>query len=271
MAELMSTKALNQIYTGTIYHRRFTPKDHSFTYRLFMLALDVEQMDQQQGATGVFGFSRFNPLWFNVKDYLKASFDGKTKNNDKSEPKTLFARITSKVQQLNGKSDISRITMLAQVRCFGIYFSPANFYFCYNANNDCEQMLVEVSNTPWHERHYYLVDVTKKDICEKEFQVSPFMDLDMRYHWRVKPPELTNKLLIEIENYKTHGDMNKVFAAGLAMQPKPLTSQNIFKTWCSLPVMTIKIVSSIYWQALVLVIKRIPFIGYQTLADKKRS
>ena len=65
--------------------------------------------------------------------------------------------------------------------------------------------------------------------------------------------------------------MNKVFAAGLAMQAQPLTAKNIFKTWCSLPVMTMKIIASIYWQAVKLFVKRIPFIGYQTLADKKRS
>lgn len=259
----MTEQQVNQIYTGNIYHQRFSPKAHHFNYQLFMLALDVKQMEHKQGATGVFGFSFLKPLCFNEKDYLRSEV--------KSEPKTLTERITDKVQQLNGKAAISRITMLAQVRCFGIYFSPANFYFCYDKNDVCEQMLVEVSNTPWHERHYYLVDITKEDVCEKEFQVSPFMDLNMRYHWRVIPPELDNKLFIEIKNYNTQGDMKKVFEVGLAMQPKPLTSKNIFKTWCSLPVMTIKIIASIYWQALRLFIKRIPFIGYQTLTDKKRS
>ena len=265
----MSNQRVNQIYTGKVYHQRYFPKQHSFSYKLFMLALDVEQMNKQQGATGVFGFSRFKPLWFNAKDYLTPDIG--SKNLHHGEPNSLTDRITDKVQQLGGSEDISRITMLAQVRCFGIYFSPANFYFCYNYNNECEQMLVEVSNTPWHERHYYLVDVRQKYICEKEFQVSPFLDLNMRYHWHVIPPEKNNTLHIDIENYKTHGDMKKVFAAGLAMQAKPLTAKNIFKTWCSLPVMTMKIVASIYWQAVKLFIRRIPFIGYQTLADKKRS
>ncbi|MEW6993314.1 DUF1365 domain-containing protein [Colwelliaceae bacterium MEBiC 14330] len=266
----MATKACNQIYTGKVYHHRFSPKAHGFNYKLFMLALDVAQMDMQKGAVGVFGFSPFKPLYFNANDYLKS--DSNDKNNAlSSEPITLTSRIKSKVLQLNGNSDIARITMLVQVRCFGIYFSPANFYFCYNENNECQQMLVEVSNTPWHERHYYLVDITKKDICEKEFQVSPFMDLNMRYHWQVQAPEKNKALLIEIENHNTHGDKNKIFSAGLAMQAKPLTAINIFKTWCSLPVMTIKIIASIYWQALKLFVKRIPFIGYQTLSDKKRS
>ncbi len=266
----MANKQVNHIYTGEVYHQRFSPKAHGFNYKLFMLALDVAQMDKEQGSAGIFGFSPFKPLYFNTNDYLKSV------NNDKdkvlsSEPITLTSRIKSKVLQLNGKSDICRITMLVQVRCFGIYFSPANFYFCYDGNDQCQQMLVEVSNTPWHERHYYLVDITKKDVCEKEFQVSPFMDLNMRYQWQVQAPEKNKTLLIKIENHNTHGDKKKIFSAGLAMQAKPLTAINIFKTWCSLPVMTTKIVASIYWQALKLFVKRIPFIGYQTLSDKKRS
>ncbi len=255
----MTEPRLNKIYQGNIYHRRFVPKDHRFTYGLFMLALDVKQMEHKQGAMGFFGFSWLRPLWFNEKDYLRG------------EPKPLSVRIKNKVHQLKGDTNITRITMLAQVRCFGLYFSPANFYFCYNQNDVCKQMLVEVSNTPWNERHYYLVNISKQDICEKSFQVSPFMDLNMHYHWRVIPPKDDKKLLIQIENHHALEQADKIFEASLVLKPTTLNKRNIFKTWCRYPIMTMRIVAGIYWQALNLLIKRIPFIGYQTSANKKRS
>jgi hypothetical protein len=255
----------SKIYVGNISHRRFSPKKHSFSYSIYMLALDVNEMEQQRHASWLFGYSWFHPLKFVEKDYLK------------SEPGTLNQRIRNKVTQLAGDNiDISRLVMLVQVRCFGIYFSPANFYFCYDKNENCTHMLAEVSNTPWNERHYYLVALASKaeKVSEKSFQVSPFMDLNMAYFWQVKPPcENSDKLIINIENKRKNlqnvdsdesnklGD--KLFDATLFLHKEEFTTKRLLAVWCQLPVMTIKIVASIYWQALKLFIKGIPFIGYQ--------
>jgi DUF1365 family protein len=159
---------------------------------------------------------------------------------------------------------------LVQVRCFGIYFSPANFYFCYDHNDKCTQMVAEVSNTPWNERHYYLIDLLNEETdktTKKSFQVSPFMDLDMTYFWQVIPPSnQDDKLLVKIENKKIDEESDKVsklFDATLVMRKKPFTQKSLLRIWCQLPVMTINVVLSIYWQALKLFVKRVPFIGYQ--------
>jgi hypothetical protein len=248
----------SNIYLGKVMHRRFSPKKHSFSYRLYMLALDIDDVEKSNASIGIFGFSWFHPLRFVAKDYVVG------------EPEFLSERIKEKIYTLGGHSEIQRITMLVQVRCFGIYFSPANFYFCYDNTGNCTQMLAEVSNTPWNERHYYLVNLLKKNVVptnKKMFQVSPFMDLDMTYSWRVNPPtKLNANLLINIQNRRLNEmnqDNEKIFDASLVMRKKAFTKANLFSIWCQLPIMTVKVVLSIYWQAMKLFIKRVPFIGYQ--------
>lgn len=264
----------SHIYLGKVMHRRFSPKKHSFDYRLFMLALDVADVEKAEGGFGVFGFSWYRPLRFVEKDYLKGSLQDNRKDSPKnsvtSDPLSLNDRIKMKVQQLAGHADIKRIVMLVQVRCFGIYFSPANFYFCYDQNDKCTQMLAEVSNTPWNERHYYLVDLLKAEgdkTTKKMFQVSPFMDLAMTYFWQVTPPSQgDDKLLVKIENKRINdesGTVSKLFDASLVMRRKPFTKTSLLRIWGQLPVMTMKVVATIYWQALKLFVKRVPFIGYQ--------
>lgn len=248
------------IFNGQVRHRRYAPKENSFKYNLYMLALDVDEIQQQKIPKGLFGFSWYNPIRFVEKDYLKG------------EPGSLKQRIQNKVSTLGGHWCGEKAIMLVQARCFGLYFSPANFYFCYNSVDNCQYMLAEVSNTPWNQRHYYLIDMQGQKITEKEFHVSPFMDLDMVYHWRIKAPNPKHDhLLVHIENFTTIDDkqsQSKVFDATLALTKQPFTFKSQCRVWLTLPIMTFKIVAGIYYQALKLFIKKVPFVAYQSSHKK---
>lgn len=232
------------IYQGQVRHRRFSPKSHEFNYTMTQLALDLDEVEELAASHSVFSLKKFAPMSFFQADYVK------------NEPGNLKQRIASKVSQLGGKWDGEKVTLMGQCRCFGFYFSPANFYFCYQNDGECRYMLVEVSNTPWLERHYYLVDLQSDMKTKKNFHVSPFMDLDMQYHWRVKPP--AEQVLVHIENHKDQ----KQFDATLAMKKREITKTSLFKAWLFAPLMPIKVVAGIYWQAAKLFAKRIPFIAH---------
>lgn len=232
------------IYQGVVRHRRFEPKAHAFAYNMSMLALDIDELEALAHSNKLFSLKKFSVISFFESDYIK------------NEPGSIKQRIAHKVMNLGGQWDGAKVTFIGQCRCFGFYFSPANFYFCYQEDGECRYMLVEVSNTPWLERHYYLVDLRGDMKTDKTFHVSPFMDLDMRYHWQVKPPK--NNVLIHIENHKTE----KQFDATLTMKKQQFSNGNLFKAWLVTAMMPMKVVVGIYWQALKLFAKRIPFVAH---------
>lgn len=237
------------IYQGQVRHRRFataTQPAHHFSYGLYMLALDLDELPALAAHSRLFGLERFAPLTFRRSDYL-------------GDPQlSLKEAVLQEVTRLGADASLlDSVLMLGQVRCFGLYFSPINVFFCYQGEQ-ARFALMEVHNTPWNQRHCYLVDLAKQEPTAKDFHVSPFMGMAMTYHWRITPPTLAQRgkrVLVHIENR----DPELVFDATLSLRRHDFDRTLLKATLLQWPLMTLTIVRGIYWQALRLFLKRIPY------------
>lgn len=236
------------IYTGQVFHQRSQPKVHKFDYNIYLFWLKLTEIDELSNAVN--GFSN-NKTGFSVVNFRRSDYLG---NADIALHEAVLSRMNELQSALDAEAPIltGDIFLLGQVRTFGMYFSPVNFYYLRDATGKFTHLLAEVSNTPWNKRHHYLVDLETQQDVNKAFHVSPFNPMDMIYKWQIKSP--SQNLSLHLSCYK----QTKHFEAAINMQKKPLTTKNLRQSLMSIPSMTIKTVVGIYWQALKLLIKRVP-------------
>lgn len=233
---------------GWISHRRLTPRQHAFRYRVGMFYLDLDEQPWLLSLSCWLGRSRWAPLSWRQTDYLPQL----TRNG---EPLAQAARLL--VGQATGRLPEGAVHLLTQPRCWGVSFNPVSFYFCHELDGQLAAILLEVRNTPWRERFHYVLPVQEGRggafIVAKAFHVSPFLPPDMDYHVRVLLDE--HRLRIHMENWRAE---HKVFEADLALQRLPLNRAALHRHILTFPWMSLRTVSAIYWQALRLLLKRTP-------------
>jgi uncharacterized protein len=225
------------IYEGTVRHRRFAERPHEFSYRLALAYVDLEEL-----------LPRGRLVRFERSDYL----------GDPRIP--LDEAVRALVAERTGNRPAGPIRVLTQLRSFGHCFNPVSFYYCFDeAGERVQTVVAEVTNTPWGERHAYVVERSGPGILkgdsEKVLHVSPFMDMDQRYDWRVADPGPT--LSVHIENRHASGTLagELAFDATLSMRRRPLTRRTLAGVTARYPAATARVVALIYARALRLKLK----------------
>ena len=227
------------IYKGYVRHRRYTPKNHSFSYPLFMFLLKLDEVDELVEKYRFLGTPKFSWARFKRSDYLD------------SEDLPLGNTVIQKMSSLANQQLSGDVYFLGNLRYMGFYFSPLNVYFLKQGET-FTYMLAEVSNTPWNETHYYLLDISDPQPHAKQFHVSPFNPMNQQYHWKINPPGESVEVRIESHEEK------RVFDANLNLKRLELNQANLNKVLMHTPLQTLSVVTAIYWQALKLFLKGVP-------------
>ncbi len=240
------------LYVGHIRHRRHAPRRNAFRYRVHMFLLDLDELPGLLDRFWLCSARRPALAWFRRGDY----------HGDAAVP--LLAAIRATVARVTGVSPTGPVRLLTNLRCFGYCFNPVSFYYVFDAaDTHVTHVVAEITNTPWNERHTYVLPTDASAPqgsqswrwqFDKAFHVSPFLPMAMQYDWRFSAPDAG--VFVHMENWR---DGARDFDATLTLSRRPLNQRTVLLALLSVPPMTLKVIALIYWQALRLVLKRVPF------------
>lgn len=232
------------LYEGRVRHHRAGPRRHAFGYRLFLAYLDLDELEP--AFRGRWLLRRL--MRFRRADYLGAP------------ERSLREAVLERVETALGRRPRGAVRMLTHLRTLGYVFNPVTFYYCFDADGTLDAVVAEITNTPWGERHAYVLDARPAVDGEvrarfpKAFHVSPFLDMDLEYDWRFSVPgDSLRVAMVDLEQGRP------VFDAHLECRRRPWNGFELVRALVRHPFLTWRIPAAIYLQAFLLWCKRTPF------------
>ena len=259
-----TSRALDSaIYAGSVMHRRMRPRRHRLRYSIFSLLLDLDELDALDARLKLFSRNKFNLFSFRDDDY----------GFEKGQP--LKAQVEGLIREAGVEPDGGPMRLLTIPRILGYAFNPLNVYFCYARSGGAPLAIVcEVNNT-FGQRHAYVLRAdgeapaagetvgAMRWACAKKFYVSPFMGMDLTYDFRIAPPE--EGVTIAIRAYNDAGTM---MSAVHAARRIPLSDGSLMRTLLSHPLMAVKVIGGIHWEALKIWLKGVRLVDRPAPPEK---
>ena len=249
------------IYEGRVRHRRHGPRAHAFSYGMAQLYLDLDELDEVFRGRWLWSVGRRNLAAFHRRDFL----------GDPAQ--SLADAVRDRVQAATGERPAGPVRLLTHLRYAGLSFNPVSFYYCHDAAGALHSIVAEITNTPWKERHAYVLPVSTADgqgralhwSFDKAFHVSPFLPMQRRYSWTFTTP--VDDLRVHMEVFD---GARREFDATLQLDRRPLNARNLARVLWRYPLMTAQVVTGIHWQALRLWLKRVPIHDHPATPESTR-
>lgn len=242
------------LYEGTVMHQRLKPFGHRFSYRVFSLMIDLDRLDEADRLSRLFSVNRFNWISFHERDHLDPGETGLAET----------ARRRFRVAGI--EAEVSRILLVCYPRIAGKVFNPLAVYYGYDAGGQLVGLTYEVRNTFGGLHRYVcpvrggmLSDAGVRQTADKVFRVSPFVEMNMRYHFRMLPPG--RDIRWRILETDPEGPLLSATFSGSAL---PLTGRMIARVLARIPFLPITILGGIHWEALKIWLKGAKFIPDST-------